>query len=507
MRPDAGQRALVSGSGSERLYFSIDENGGTVSELPPVPEPQNYASAAARVRNHHTNLTSVSDNTTQQAIQRRRTAAERADERRHRPFPHLMQPSDFTRPPTEADFAAAASGRLSSRPESRTGSTNLPTPPLDTSDPLLQSLPGPHTILERHAQMPTPASILERHNHNSAPSSHPLSFEQRAPSPDDGLGDRRRSLASSGDVWDVIRSTITPDETLPSTHNSSFVSAAESASSQLSSSDTTVVPNTHIQPEMHDTSDSDTVSSASSDPTWGSEESSLRSSDDDSGPEEDSEVNWERRDERRSIGRRLYDRALQSEQGRAEIDEIRRARLQDPRYVDETRRMMAREAHSASGNAATSTRTEVNQTALEHGPPNQASIPRPPHMYNILDVQTGTRHRRTQSETHRLIMEQMRNRPHNNQRQRPVVNDEEEQSQADAAADSIRSISDMLTQLNENLRQGAQAAEVAEVEAMREAMRHVVQAQRSRRQREHGRRHLVPARESATDGHGGLFRR
>lgn len=428
---------------------------------------------------------------------------------------------------TEQDFLDSYE-RTTSRPQSRGGPapplTNLPTPPLDTSDPLLHSLPSPHTILERHAQMPTPADILERH-HN-VPLPHPLSFEQRATSPSDGLGDRTRSLSPTRDMWEIIRPTILPDETLPSTHNSSFLSAAESASSQLSSSDTTVVPNHHVQPEAQDHTDSETVSSVSSDPSWGSEESSLRSSDDDSGPEADSEENWERRDERRSIGRRLYDRARQTEQGRAQIAEIRRARLSDPRYVDETRRMMARDGLEPPTNVDAATNTTAPD--LQGAQPSQedsaqsattatsqpsSGEPNGPNPHRFARVQENMRRwierRHLERAPARHQRQHQRQRQRQQQRQHPsmlqrqyehlenmIPGDEmEEDSAADAATDSIRSISSMLTQLNENLRHGAEAADVAEVEAVHEAMQHVVRAQQSRRRRDEHRREMRMAQD------------
>lgn len=56
----------------------------------------------------------------------------------------------------------------------------------------------------------------------------------------DGLGDRRRSWTPEDDSWAILRTTITPDERLPSLH-SSFTSTSFSAS-DLSESTFTMLP-------------------------------------------------------------------------------------------------------------------------------------------------------------------------------------------------------------------------------------------------------------------------
>ncbi|CAK4026918.1 Hypothetical predicted protein [Lecanosticta acicola] len=103
------------------------------------------------------------------------------------------------------------------RPHSRNESSSsrrsaLPTPPLETS--------GPD---DGDRDMPTRRR------------SHPLSNTWRAESPVDGLGDRNRS-PSPGDGWTI---TITPDETLPSAE-SSFASTAASQSFNASSNSTQI---------------------------------------------------------------------------------------------------------------------------------------------------------------------------------------------------------------------------------------------------------------------------
>ncbi|WPG98560.1 Hypothetical protein R9X50_00135200 [Acrodontium crateriforme] len=94
----------------------------------------------------------------------------------------------------------------SARPESHdelgTRRYLLPTPPLDTSE-------EPPTL-------------------SRTGSYHPLRRSWLAESLPDGLGDRNRSPTPT-DGWEIIRTTITPDETLPSAE-SSFTSAAASQS-------------------------------------------------------------------------------------------------------------------------------------------------------------------------------------------------------------------------------------------------------------------------------------
>lgn len=103
--------------------------------------------------------------------------------------------------------------RMSQRPQSRSGMPahhgTLPTPPADTSDTDPESLFLPEARFR-------------------ARGSHPLRHSWNPGSPVDGLGDRNRS-PTPADGWEVMRSTITPDATLPSA-DSSFTSAAASHS-------------------------------------------------------------------------------------------------------------------------------------------------------------------------------------------------------------------------------------------------------------------------------------
>ncbi|KAF2210068.1 hypothetical protein CERZMDRAFT_118296, partial [Cercospora zeae-maydis SCOH1-5] len=105
--------------------------------------------------------------------------------------------------------------------EARRGT--LPTPPLESSAEDSLFVPESNTI-------PVNRPTLRR--------AHPLSNAWRPDSPVDGLGDRIRS-PTPGDGWEIIRTTITPDESLPSAE-SSFASAAASRSFNNSSSSTQI---------------------------------------------------------------------------------------------------------------------------------------------------------------------------------------------------------------------------------------------------------------------------
>ncbi|CAK1362922.1 hypothetical protein CB0940_04930 [Cercospora beticola] len=101
--------------------------------------------------------------------------------------------------------------------------SNLPTPPLEASGDDSLFVPESDTITV---------------NRPSLRRAHPLSHAWRPDSPVDGLGDRIRS-PTPGDGWEIIRTTITPDESLPSAE-SSFASAAASRSFNTSSSSTQI---------------------------------------------------------------------------------------------------------------------------------------------------------------------------------------------------------------------------------------------------------------------------
>lgn len=116
--------------------------------------------------------------------------------------------------------------------------TFLPTPPLDQSDPEAER------------------SFLPE----ARRSSHPLSNEWTPDSPVDGLGDRNRS-PTPADAWEVMRSTIDPDPTLPSA-DGSFTSAAAAQSFNSQPVTILTVP------------DEDTMPTSSSDSRRTSEENS-----------------------------------------------------------------------------------------------------------------------------------------------------------------------------------------------------------------------------------------
>lgn len=172
------------------------------------------------------------------------------------------RPSSFLPPPLERD-----------RPQSRSGvSSSLPTPPLETSEPTASS----RIVLLRPSQVPP----------------HPLSFAHRPVSPDDGLGDRNRSPSPIADSWHVIGSTITPDDSLPST-DSSFASNGASASFQLANE----------------------LAEDSSSPIYG--------------PDTSGHTNHDRR----AVEALLYDFAMQTAEGRAQISLIRRMSPEDTLWI------------------------------------------------------------------------------------------------------------------------------------------------------------------------------
>lgn len=121
----------------------------------------------------------------------------------------------------------SSTGRPQSQNQASAPRSVLPTPPLDQSEPDLASQPESYTT--------------------NRPS-HPLSRSWRPESPINGLGDRNRSPTPT-DAWEIMRSTIAPDENLPSA-DSSFASAAAN-SSFASAADTTIT-----EPEAESTSES-----------------------------------------------------------------------------------------------------------------------------------------------------------------------------------------------------------------------------------------------------------
>lgn len=120
-----------------------------------------------------------------------------------------LEPGEDAYRPQSTDFATARR-------------STLPTPPLDTSGPEDGPLIQDVEVLQ------------PRTNRRS----HPLSSTWRLGSPSiNGLGDRNRSPTPG--EWEIIHTTITPDETLPSA-DSSFASTAASQSFNAPTTDTQI---------------------------------------------------------------------------------------------------------------------------------------------------------------------------------------------------------------------------------------------------------------------------
>lgn len=186
-----------------------------------------------------------------------------SQEERPDPNRRRSRTSTFLPPPLERD-----------RPQSRNGaSSSLPSPPLDTSEPTASS----RIVLLRPSQ--------------SSP--HPLSFTHRPVSSDDGLGDRNRS--PSPIAWNVIGSTITPDDSLPSA-DSSFASNGASASFAR---------------------------------TDGHEDALADALDEDSSSTIQESQNYDRR----TVEALLYDFAMQTAEGRAQIQLLGRMSPEDARWM------------------------------------------------------------------------------------------------------------------------------------------------------------------------------
>lgn len=110
-------------------------------------------------------------------------------------------------PPREMPESMRQALRERAQRDTQAGTVTLPSPPLDAAEADSDSL-----------------FIPERRNLRA----HPLRNSWSPGSPVDGLGDRNRS-PTPADGWEIIRTTITPDATLPSAE-SSFTSAAASQS-------------------------------------------------------------------------------------------------------------------------------------------------------------------------------------------------------------------------------------------------------------------------------------
>ena len=238
----------TSRSPIRRLRASRPTSFHRVGQPPPVPEaPRRVLS-----NDRHFDLAYYLDDDS--------SSQQQSDSGRRR-----SRPSSFLPPPLERD-----------RPQSRNGvSSSLPSPPLDTSEPVASS----RIVLLRTSQ--------------SSP--HPLSFAHRPVSPEDGLGDRNRSPSPITDAWHVIGSTITPDDSLPSADSSFASNGARTAFTRTDAQ-------------------ADALADALA------EDSS-------------STVNEPQSYDRRAVEALLYDFAMQTAEGRAQIQLLRRMSPEDARWM------------------------------------------------------------------------------------------------------------------------------------------------------------------------------
>ncbi|KAG9962784.1 hypothetical protein KCU61_g4441, partial [Aureobasidium melanogenum] len=239
----------LSRSPIRRLRASRPTSFYRVSQPPPVPEAPRRNLSSDR----HFDLAYYLDDDDSSSQQQ-------SDSSRRR-----SRPSGFLPPSIERD-----------RPQSRNGvSSSLPSPPLDTSEPVASS----RIVLLRTSQ--------------SSP--HPLSFAHRPVSPADGLGDRNRSPSPITEAWHIIGSTITPDDSLPSA-DSSF--ASNGASTSFARTD----------------AQADTLADALAD-------------------DSSSTINEPHIYDRRVVEALLYDFAMQTAEGRAQIQLLRRMSPEDARWI------------------------------------------------------------------------------------------------------------------------------------------------------------------------------
>lgn len=165
--------------------------------------------------------------------------------------------------------------------------------------PLERDRPQSRNGLLYGADQSAPSRIVLLRPSQSSP--HPLSFAHRPLSPDNGLGDRNRSPSPMTDAWQLIASTITPDQSLPSA-DSSFTS--NNASTDYHTTDSSTQPTS-----QSDDSESPIVFSSNN------TQSSSHPND------------------RRAIEALLYDLAMQTAEGRAQIQLIRRMSPEDTMWM------------------------------------------------------------------------------------------------------------------------------------------------------------------------------
>jgi len=198
----------------------------------------------------------------------------------------------------------SSNGRPRSQDQAAAPRHVLPTPPLDQTDSDFASQPE---------------------NYVTNRPSHPLSRSWRPESPINGLGDRNRSPTPT-DAWEIMRSTIAPDENLPSA-DSSFASAAVN-SSFASAADTTIT-----EPEVESASESSRRTSTEDGESSESDSVSSVDPDDLACAEDDMIIETEH------FARDMYFREMGSPEGRARI-----ARMEEVRDRDGDRYALAREA-------------------------------------------------------------------------------------------------------------------------------------------------------------------
>lgn len=154
--------------------------------------------------------------------------------------------------------------RREHRGASSAGRSTLPTPPLDTSGPEEDTV-NTSFVAETEYDEPSESQRLRR-----AQPLHPLRHSwQASESPEpaiDDLGDRNRS-PTPGDGWEIMRTTIAPDQTLPS-QDSSFASAAASfnvSNHNSQSTEQTSNSSTSRRDSSNDENENDSASSVDPD--------------------------------------------------------------------------------------------------------------------------------------------------------------------------------------------------------------------------------------------------
>ncbi|EMC97604.1 hypothetical protein BAUCODRAFT_147665 [Baudoinia panamericana UAMH 10762] len=232
-------------------------NGRVAPPPPPVPEARNYYSTSsntARARDTRSNDESGAAQGSQASLEQQVNGLrERLDHRRSRhrsgspaQRSRRMMADEHPRPRQRVPEPVQATANRWPQYDGPITRVTLPTPPLDAS--------------EQDADYLQRAEARARSEH----ASHPLRNSWTPDSPVDGLGDRNRS-PTPGDGWEIMRSTITPDATLPSA-DSSFTSAAASHSF-TSAADTAITEpdsTSSTDPSQRNSSDQSNDDSASS---------------------------------------------------------------------------------------------------------------------------------------------------------------------------------------------------------------------------------------------------